>query len=150
MAEHNILTDPFLHEPKGISTAADGLVYVADGAGSGDWVTTTQYLNAELADVSSPSLKYVPVPYAGVVEKVVGVLHGAIATANSTLTVKNAAGVSMGTISVPFSGSAAGQVFTLTPVSNNTVADNSFITIESDGASSNVVVMTFTVVVRGT
>ena len=37
MAEHNVLTDPFLHEPKGVSTAAVGQVYLADGAGSGDW-----------------------------------------------------------------------------------------------------------------
>lgn len=37
MAEHNVLTDPELHEPKGASTAALGEVYVSDGAGSGTW-----------------------------------------------------------------------------------------------------------------
>lgn len=37
MAEHNTLTDPELHEPKGVSAAAEGQVYVADGAGSGTW-----------------------------------------------------------------------------------------------------------------
>lgn len=35
--QHASLTDPQLHEPKGISSAADRQVYVADGAGSGDW-----------------------------------------------------------------------------------------------------------------
>lgn len=35
---HNVLTDPYLHEPKGVSTALAGQVYVADGAASGDWV----------------------------------------------------------------------------------------------------------------
>lgn len=35
--QHSSLTDPQLHEPKGISTADDGAVYVANGAGSGDW-----------------------------------------------------------------------------------------------------------------
>ena len=34
---HSTLTDPYLHEPKGVATAASGDVYVADGAGSGTW-----------------------------------------------------------------------------------------------------------------
>ena len=148
MAEHNILTDPYLHEPKGVSTAAAGLVYQADGAGSGDWVEPHQVLNASLSDISAPSSVYVPVPFGGNVIKIVGVLHAAITIANTTLTVKNAAGVSMGTISVPFSGSAAGQVFILTPVSNNVIADNSFFTIESDGGSTTTAMMTFSAVVR--
>lgn len=37
MTEHVVITDPDLHEPKGISTALDQKVYVADGLGSGDW-----------------------------------------------------------------------------------------------------------------
>jgi hypothetical protein len=34
---HADLEDPFVHEPKGISTAASGNVYVANGSGSGSW-----------------------------------------------------------------------------------------------------------------
>lgn len=34
---HSTLTDPELHEPKGVSTASAGEVYVADGTGSGTW-----------------------------------------------------------------------------------------------------------------
>lgn len=37
MAEHSTLTDPNLHEPKGISTASSNQVYIADGVGSGSW-----------------------------------------------------------------------------------------------------------------
>ena len=44
MPEHNLITDPYLHEPKGISTAAANKVYVADGAGSGGWKTA--YINS--------------------------------------------------------------------------------------------------------
>jgi len=36
--QHSALTDPNLHEPKGVSTAAAGKVYVANGSGSGSWV----------------------------------------------------------------------------------------------------------------
>lgn len=35
--QHSVLTDPQLHEPKGVSTAASGKVYVANGSGSGAW-----------------------------------------------------------------------------------------------------------------
>jgi len=37
MAEHNTLTDPDLHEPKGAAAASADDVYVADGAGSGSF-----------------------------------------------------------------------------------------------------------------
>jgi len=35
--QHSALTDPELHEPKDISTASSGEVYVADGSASGAW-----------------------------------------------------------------------------------------------------------------
>lgn len=35
--QHSALTDPNLHEPKGVSTAAAGKVYIANGSGSGVW-----------------------------------------------------------------------------------------------------------------
>lgn len=34
---HKNITDPQIHEPKGVSAATSGQVYVADGSGSGDW-----------------------------------------------------------------------------------------------------------------
>lgn len=34
---HSTLTDPYLHEPKGVAAATDGTSYVANGAGSGAW-----------------------------------------------------------------------------------------------------------------
>lgn len=36
---HSSLTDPYLHEPKGIAAAAANKVYVSDGAASGSWKT---------------------------------------------------------------------------------------------------------------
>lgn len=35
--QHNVITDPDLHEPKGVASATSGKVYVANGAGSGTW-----------------------------------------------------------------------------------------------------------------
>lgn len=39
--EHSAVTDPYIHEPKGASTATAGQVYIADGAGSGNWAVLT-------------------------------------------------------------------------------------------------------------
>ena len=35
--QHSAITDPDIHEPKDVSTAAAGTVYQADGVGSGSW-----------------------------------------------------------------------------------------------------------------
>lgn len=135
MALHSALTDPEIHEPKGASTASINTVYTSNGAGSGSWVAPPYTLSASFADVSTATTIYVPIPYAGTVTKVVGVLSGSLTTADAVITVRNSAGVSMGTITVTQSGSAAGDIDTVSPVANNTVTANSFITIETNGAS---------------
>jgi hypothetical protein len=38
MTEHVNLIDPYIHEPKGVTTAEAGSTYVADGNGGGAWV----------------------------------------------------------------------------------------------------------------
>lgn len=44
--EHSTITDPNIHEPKGIATATADQIYVADGAGSGDWTDIDDYITA--------------------------------------------------------------------------------------------------------
>jgi len=35
--QHNIITDPDIHEPKGVASATSGKVYISNGSGSGTW-----------------------------------------------------------------------------------------------------------------
>jgi hypothetical protein len=35
--QHSAITDPEIHEPKGVATAANGRVYISNGVGSGAW-----------------------------------------------------------------------------------------------------------------
>lgn len=146
--QHSALTDPNLHEPKGASTASNNEVYVADGAGSGSWTPRTHTLFAHIENISNVSTWYVPIPYNGTIAKVVCVINGTIAASDATITVSNAAGSSMGTITIAQSGSAAGDVDFLNPTSNNTVTANSFITVATDGASSNNVRGEFAIVLE--
>jgi hypothetical protein len=46
--QHSALTDPEVHEPKDITTADAGSVYVADGAGSGAWQQPAGHAYGEL------------------------------------------------------------------------------------------------------
>ena len=56
---HNTLTDPYLHEPKGASTAIAGQVYIANGAGSGTWTQNHNYINGYIAfDATTPAYNH--------------------------------------------------------------------------------------------
>lgn len=46
--QHSALSDPNIHEPKGITTAQEGQVYVADGSNSGDWMFPSGHAYGEL------------------------------------------------------------------------------------------------------
>lgn len=45
---HNTLSDPYIHESKGVSTALAGQIYVANGSGSGTWVENNRIVNGYL------------------------------------------------------------------------------------------------------
>jgi hypothetical protein len=103
--------------------------------------------SAVIADVSSAETVFIPMPFAGTVTKVITVLEGAVTAADATITVENSAAASMGTITVAYVGSAAGDVDTLAPLSNNTVTDDDYITVETDGGSTTAQRLWVTVIV---
>ena len=105
-------------------------------------------LSATLQDVSTAGQAYVVSPWAGKVTAVYSVLNGAIATGDATLTVKNDAGSSMGTITIANASSAAGDLDSLTPTANNTVSAGDRIEVETDGGSTNAVAVDLTIVVQ--
>lgn len=149
--QHENITDPNLHEPKGASTASDGSVYISDGAGSGDWEFTEYALNCVITDVSTPGSYWVVAPRTGTIEKVYTVLHGTIAGANSVVTPKiGGVSVTNGAVTVAYDGSAAGDVDSATPTAANTVSAGGAIEIATDGASTNTVAVTVTLLIKRT
>ena len=146
---HSTLSDPFLHEPKGVASASSGDVYLANGSGSGTWTSRQAILTVQFPDISTASNLYVPIPYAGTVTKIQSALTAAISGGDAVFTVTNSSGSSMGTLTITQSGSAAGDVDTLTPSSNNTVAAGSFIKIACAGAPSSHVETCIVVCVDG-
>lgn len=45
---HSTLTDPYLHEPKGVASAASGEVYIADGSASGAWTQLQRHVGGHI------------------------------------------------------------------------------------------------------
>lgn len=146
---HSALTDPYLHEPKGASTASSGDVYIANGSGSGAWTSRRSMITAHFEDISTASDIYLPMPYAGTISKIQSVSSGAVAGGDVTFTFRNSAGNSMGTIVVTSAGSAAGDVDTLAPSSNNTVTASDYIRVSCDGGASSHTELWFVVSVDG-
>jgi len=144
--QHSALTGSDLHEPKGVASATAGKVYISDGSGSGAWTSAGEIITGYIEDVSTIEVVHVPMPFAGTISKVITVLEGAISNADATVTVKNASAASMGTLTIAQSGSAAGDVDTLSPSVNNTVSVNTFITVETNGNSHTARKLRFAVV----
>ena len=54
--EHSVIQDPYIHEPKGASTALAGTVYVSNGAGSGSWTASRNTIFGELVQYGDGAL----------------------------------------------------------------------------------------------
>lgn len=110
----------------------------------------------QLVDVSAPSISYAPVPFAGVIVDAFATIAAAVTSANAVVTVKVIkAGVTstIGTITIAYSGSAAGSTFSV--VITGTEAARSVnrgdtIVFDSDGASSTTAIANFSAVIRRT
>lgn len=89
-----------------------------------------------IPDVGTAASIFLMAPVAGTVSLISTKLGGALASADASVTAKVNTGTSMGTITVTSSGSAVGDLDTLTPSANNTVAVGDWINIATDGGGT--------------
>lgn len=107
-------------------------------------------LNVTMADISTASSVFVPVPFRG---KVVGgsaAIQNAITVADSALSAKiNGTAITGFTGTAAFTGSAAGTVFTMAdPTAANVVNDGDVIELITDGASTTTAITTWSIVIQ--
>ena len=151
MVAHSALTGADLHEPKGVSSATVGKVYVANGAGSGTWtnvqasdvtvadaggiftgtnvetVLSELYgsfglVTSEFLDISNAETILLPVPFSCVIETISVTLLNAITVANANVTITRSDGASLGSaLVITQAGSTEGSRFDFTPSSNQTL-----------------------------
>ena len=107
------------------------------------------FLTSTIADISTASSTFVPVPDGGKVIKIITALQGAIGTANAAITFEiGGTAITGGAITVTQSGSAAGDVDTAEPTAANDVAEDGSIEMITDGSSSNTIKLVVTFVIR--
>ena len=148
MPEHRDLTGAALHESKGVDSASVNTVYVANGAGSGAWSklpaaavdTATilninkQYVTMTYPDIGTAGSRYLAILRTLKINKITAVPQSVPATTATVLTIRNDAGTSMGTITIPI-GAVAGSQYSLSPASNNTFVANTKLQVETDGGT---------------
>lgn len=142
--QHKDAPDGQRHEPKGISTAASGQLYVADGLGSGSWTNpitdiknrNLMPLTVSIVDISTAGSYFVANPVIGKIYKAFVCLNNAVTTANTIVSFKiNGVAVTGGNITVDFATSGNGVVFSSVPSGANTVATGGSIEVITDGGS---------------
>jgi hypothetical protein len=107
------------------------------------------FITSTIADISTASSTFVPVPDGGRVVKIITALQGAIGTANAAITFEiGGTAITGGGITVTQSGSAAGDVDTAEPTAANEVSEDGTIEMITDGASSNTIKLVVTFVIR--
>lgn len=89
-----------------------------------------------IPDVSTASAIFLMSPVAGTISLISTKLGVAITTADAVLAAKVNAGTTMGGITIAYSGSAVGDLDTLAPSAENTVAVGDWIRIDTDGGST--------------
>lgn len=150
MALHSALTDPELHECKGAAAASANTVLVANGTGTASFTTVPKaalstdvkgvgiyYTMSQLPDMSTAGFVLVPVLATATLNTVTFILHNAITVANSTCTMVNSTGpATVGSVNVPFTGSAEGTTVTFTASVNNTFVPGAYLKISTDGNST--------------
>tara|TARA_R110000751_G_scaffold110047_1_gene207461 strand:- start:7477 stop:7980 length:504 start_codon:yes stop_codon:yes gene_type:complete len=154
----SLTSDDDLHEVKGASAAALNNLLVFDGAGgsttqkvalanlaSNAVKGATNILTFEFRDVSTARSAFVIAPFAGTISKIWSVLEDTLASVDCIFTFElGGTAVTNSSITIGFSGSAAGDVDSATPTALNIVTAGQPIEIISNGASTNAKAATFT------
>ena len=107
------------------------------------------FLHAEIADISTASSTFVPVPDSGKIIKIITSLQGAISGGNAGISFEiGGTAVTGGGITVAHSGSAAGDVDTAEPTAANDVQEDGTIEMITNGGSTGANKLNVTFVIR--
>jgi hypothetical protein len=107
------------------------------------------FLTSTIADISTASSTFVPVPDNGKIIKIITALQGAISGANAGVSFEiGGTAVTGGGITVAHSGSAAGTVDSAEPTAANNVEEGGTIEMITDGGSSTACECVVTFVIR--
>lgn len=134
--EHKNITNVNLHEAKGASTAAtDSVLHASSGVNA--WKFQEHAVNLDIVDLVTDTSYFIPTPYACTITSITTCIDNAFTTADcSVLAEIDGVAVTNGAIIITQSGSAAGDVDTVTPTALNTTAAGGSIEIVVSGTNA--------------
>jgi len=148
--QHSAITDTLgIHEPKGISTATSGRIYIANGSGSGAWSLigaaslsgasifniNQQFLTLPLIGLSSAHNEMLLLPEACTVVSISGILTAAVTTVAPVITCTHNGSSAMGTFTLTIPG-VAGDRYNINAPTNNTMSANDYIQFGVNGGTT--------------
>lgn len=148
--QHRDITDPEIHEPKGVVIAPTGS-FLSASSGVSTWAFPNYSLTLQIPTLTGAANYWIAALHNGYLTTITAIINGAIGTANTTIT-PNIGGVDVltGVVTIPFAGSAAGNVVTVSPSAGNAVTANQGIQFKVNGASSGGVSCTLSLLFRRT
>ena len=134
--QHKDIADPDIHELKGVAVAPLGSFAKANN-GVTVWAFDEDFIDLDIATLDVAADYHIIIPHSGTVLKAYSVIDSPIGTSNTTITMSTG-GIAMinGVITIPFAGSAAGQINSCTPTGGNTVAGGQAIKLAVNGVST--------------
>ena len=100
----------------------------------------SKFVTVKISDVATAGQVYFAPGFSGRIKNITSCLGGAIGTANAVLSAKiSGTAVTGSTVTIAYSGSAAGDVDSATPSGANEFTATDNIEIETTGASTNTV-----------
>lgn len=142
---HSSLTGAELHEPKGVASASDREVYVADGAASGAWETLPQSFVVALGDetttLTTGTAKVTfRMPYAFTITEVRASLTTASSSGTPTFDINEGGSTILSTkITIDANEKTSTTAVTAAVISDSALADDAEITIDCDVAGTGAV-----------
>ena len=148
--EHKNITNTNLHEAKGASAATtDTVLHASSGVNA--WKFQEFALNLHIADLVTNTTYYLATPYAGTITSITSVIDNAFTTADCVITAKiGTTAVTSGVLTITQSGSAAGDVDTVSPSGANTLTANQAVNFVVTGSNTTATACTITVILRRT
>lgn len=148
--QHKDITDPDIHEPKGVVIAPTGS-FLSATSGVSTWAFPNYSLSLYIPNLTGAANYWIAALHDGYLLTTTAILNGTLGTANTTIT-PNIGGVDVltGIITIPFAGSVAGTIVTASPSAGNAVSANQGVRFIVSGGSTGNVSCTLSLLFRRT
>ena len=134
--QHSAIATADSHEPKGVSSATTATVATANG-GAVSWDFPTESIGLDIVNLVTDASYFITVPWGCTITTFSTVIDNAFTTADCSVLLNiNAIAVTDGAITITQSGSAAGDIDSVSPSALNIVPAGGVIEVVVSGTNA--------------